>query len=207
MPSFTNTHTDVSQKNNSIQHSQNIYTREHKLSIHLNSQNFNNFDPHQISRCLSLLKLICSTESTSFTRRSGKREASSQIRSATSTSFTQCSSKLLPSLPLLKKKNSIFRLEEPKKRSPLSPQPESPQKPSWEFVSFPLKPFVLTVLRSIRPRSHSPSPPVLQKFGAITLHHHSPPFLQVPRTHPSKRRKTTTALHAIVMNAEKRSAS
>jgi hypothetical protein len=52
-----------------------------------------------------------------------------------------------------------------------------------------LKPPVLTVLHSIRPRSRSPSPPVLQKFGAITLHHHPPPFLQVPRTHPSKRRK------------------
>jgi hypothetical protein len=66
LPSFTDTHTDASQKNNSIQHSHSIYTREHKLSIHFNSQNFSSFDPHQISRCLSLLKLIYSNESTSF---------------------------------------------------------------------------------------------------------------------------------------------
>jgi hypothetical protein len=92
------THAHTSQKNNFIQHSQSIYTREHKLSDHLNSQNFSSFD--QIPRCLSLLNLICSNESTRITKHSGKREASSLIRSAIGTSFTSSSSKFLPS-PLL----------------------------------------------------------------------------------------------------------
>jgi hypothetical protein len=39
-----------------------------------------------------------------------------------------------------------------------------------------------------QPRSCSPLPPMLPKFGSITINHHPPPFLQVPRTHPSKRR-------------------
>jgi hypothetical protein len=61
-----------------------------------------------------------------------------------------------------------------------------PQKPSWRSVSFPPKP---PVLRSNQPCCRSQSPPLLQKFGAITLNHNPPPFLQVSRTHPSKGEK------------------
>ncbi len=107
--------------------------------------------------CPSLLKLICSNESTNFTKRSGKGEASSLIRSATGTSFTQCSSKTT-SFSTTKEELSLASKNQ--RKDLLSPQPSSPQKPSWESVSFPLKPPVLSVLRSIRPQSRSPSPPI-----------------------------------------------
>jgi hypothetical protein len=42
--------------------------------------------------------------------------------------------------------------------------------------------------RPNQPCSRSPLAPMLPKFGSITINHHPPPFLQVPRTHPSKRR-------------------
>jgi hypothetical protein len=137
-----------------------------------------------------------------FTRRNRKREASNLIHSATGTSFTQCLQNSFLLYHYWKRKTLSLASKNQRKYLMLSPQPESPQKTSWESVSFPPKPPVLTVLRSIRPHSRSPSLPILQKFGAITLHHHPPPFLQVPRTHPSKRIKTTTALHAVVMNTE-----
>jgi hypothetical protein len=47
----------------------------------------------------------------------------------------------------------------------------------------------LPVLRSNQPCSRSQSPPILQKFSAITLNHNPPPFLQVSRKHPSKKEK------------------
>jgi len=86
-------------------------------------------------------------------------------------------------LPKTQKKISHSSQKPPRD---LVPQPESPQKPSWRSVSFPPKP---PVLRSNQPCSRSQSPPILQKFGAITLNHNPPPFLQVSRTHPSKGEK------------------
>jgi hypothetical protein len=142
------------------------------------------------------MNLSCSDDSTRFTRRSEKREASSQNRSATNISFAKCSSKTLSFNYLLSKKKTLSPASslKPKKISHssqkppryLAPQPESPQKPSWRSVSFPPKP---PVLRSNQPCSHSQSPPILQKFGTITLNHNPPPFLQVSRTHPSKGEK------------------
>jgi hypothetical protein len=109
------THAHTSQKNNFIQHSQSIYTREHKLSVHFNPRNFSGFD--QIPHCLSLLNIICSNESARITKHSGKREASSLIRWTTCISSTQSSSKFLLSLLLLQGKTLSLASQNQRKRS------------------------------------------------------------------------------------------
>jgi hypothetical protein len=45
-------------------------------------------------------------------------------------------------------------------------------------------------------------PPILQKFGAITLNHHPPPSSKYLE-HTHQKGETTIAFHAVVMNAEK----